>query len=197
MASQVFTTFDVAKLCGVFHTTVINWANKGKIKAYVTPGGHRRILLKDLVDFMTRFDIPVPEDLSRLCKKVLIVDDDASVQRMILRALAPLLPNIETKCCSSGLEALMIIGKESPDLLVLDIRIPQVNGLEVCKLLRTYEQTKPIKIIAITGEALLPEDKSYLKSHVDAFFQKPLPTAEIREKVRGLLELEESPARTR
>lgn len=183
-----FTTFEVAKICAVFHQTVINWANKGKLKAYLTPGGHRRILLQDLLEFMKRFDMPIPEDLAYRPKKVLVVEDDAALQRVLVRSLQKL-RGIKIEACSGGLEAMISIGKEAPDLLVLDLRIPQVNGIEVCRLLKSNEQTVPIKIIAVTGEALSASDEKYLKQRVDGFFLKPLPLDPFNQKASQLLEL--------
>lgn len=193
MTEKAFTTFEVARACGVFHTTVINWVNKGKLKAHHTPGGHRRIVAADLIDFMNRFDMPIPEDLTHRAKKILIVEDDPAVQRMLKRTLQAL-PDVEIQTCTGGLEALMAIGKDAPDLLILDIRIPQVNGIEVCRVLKSSELTKPIKIVAITGEPLPAESEAFLNEHVDGFFQKPLPTAALRTLARELLELEETAA---
>ncbi|OGR56470.1 MAG: hypothetical protein A2X36_11150 [Elusimicrobia bacterium GWA2_69_24] len=191
VTERTFTTFEAAKVCGVFHTTVINWVNKGKLKAHCTPGGHRRIPLADLLAFMERFDMPIPEDLMQRAKRILIVEDDPPVQRMLLRTLSSL-PGVEIQTCVGGLEALMAIGKEAPDLIILDIRIPQVNGLEVCRVLKSSEQTKPIMIVAITGEPLPAQTEALLKDLADGFFQKPLPTAALRAMAAELLELEGS-----
>ena len=185
----MYTTFEVAKICGVFHTTAINWINKGKLKAHTTPGGHRRIMINDLIDFMKHFEMPIPVDLISRPKRILVVEDDLSVQRMLVRALESM-AGVTIAKSSSGLEALMLIGKEAPDLLVLDMRIPQVNGLDVCRLLRANELTQPIKIIAITGETLDENEESFLKENADAFLRKPLSTERLREIVASLIELE-------
>ena len=190
---RLFSTFEVAKICGVYHTTVINWANKGRIKAHSTPGGHRRIAAGDLVDFMHHFEMPIPADLAGRPKRVLIVEDDPAVARMLTRALAAL-PGVALSTCIGGLEALMAIGKEPPDLLVLDIRIPQVNGIEVCRVLKSNEQTKPIKIIAISGDVLSAETADFLREHTDGFFSKPLATMELKRLAAGLLELDAADA---
>ena len=189
LTEKTFTTFEAAKVCGVFHTTVINWVNKGKLKAHCTPGGHRRILLSDLVSFMNHFDMPVPADLTQRAKKILIVEDDAAVRRMLQRALQGL-PGVQIQACAGGLEALMAIGKDAPDLLILDIGIPQVNGIEVCRLLRSSESTRPIKILAVTGEPWPAESEAFLQSETDGFFRKPLHTAELKARVKDLLDLE-------
>lgn len=188
-AARAFSTFEVARICGAYHTTVINWVNKGLLKARHTPGGHRRIALPDLLDFMRRFEMPIPEDLVSRAQRVLVVEDDPSVQRMLLRTLQGV-PEIKTQACFGGLEALISIGKEPPDLLVLDIRIPQVNGLEVCRVLKASESTRPIRIIAITGETLSQDEEGFLRQHADRLLHKPLSTEEFRRQVSELLELE-------
>ncbi|MBI3299169.1 MAG: response regulator [Elusimicrobia bacterium] len=195
ITNRTFTTFEVAKICGVFHTTVINWANKGRLKTRSTPGGHRRIAAADLIDFMQRFEMPIPADLAGRPKRILIVEDDPAVERMLTRALESL-PGVELSTCVGGLEALLAIGKEAPDLLLLDIRIPQVNGIEVCRLLRTGEATKPIQIIAISGEALTDDSREFLRAHTDGFFQKPLPTDALKELAADLLQLDDAAAET-
>jgi len=190
-AARAFTTFEVAKICGVFHTTVINWVNKGKLKAHCTPGGHRRIQPGDLVEFMQRFEMPIPPDLMSRDKRVLVVEDDAVVQQLLLRALKRL-PGVAVTACGNGVEALMAIGREAPDLLVLDIRIPGVNGLDVCRVLHSSEQTAHIKIIAITGGDLTSRDSAFLSEHAQAFMRKPIGLADFRAKAAALLELEVS-----
>jgi CheY-like chemotaxis protein len=190
---KVFSTFEAGRVCGVVHTTVINWVNKGLLKAHTTPGGHRRIALADLVDFMRRFEMPIPEDLSGRRRRILVAEDDPAVQRMLRRALSAL-EGVEVEACASGLEALISIGREAPDLLVLDIRIPQVNGFEVLKVLRANAQTRPVRIVVVTGEALPREDEAVLRRDADAFFRKPVELAAFRRRAAELLELDPVPA---
>src|SRR5688500_2835728 len=104
-SARLFTTFETAKACGAYHTTVINWINKGMLKARVTPGGHRRVALPDLLEFMRRFEMPIPHDLTDRPKRVLIVEDDPAVQRLIKRTLSEL-PSIDLQACDNGLQAL-------------------------------------------------------------------------------------------
>lgn len=184
-----FTTFEAAKICGVFHTTVINWVNKGKLKARLTPGGHRRIRSDVLRAFMEKYEMPIPPDLLTRGKRILIVEDNRAVQRMLLRSLQSL-PGVDVQTCDGGLEALIAIGKEAPDLLVLDIRIPQVDGLQVCKVLKAGEHTREIRIIALSGEELDREEESFLKTSVDAYFRKPVSTSSFKEAAADILGIE-------
>src|SRR5687768_13077245 len=85
---EFFTTFEVGRLCQVYHTTVINWINKGQLKASVTPGKHRRIQRIDLMDFMLRFNVRIPPELQEQRKRVLVVDDDRAMLRLIETAFS-------------------------------------------------------------------------------------------------------------
>ena len=190
---RLFTTFQAARHCGVYHTTVINWIKSGKLPAYSTPGGHRRIHSKDLLGFMERFGIPVPEDLLTRSKHVLIVEDDASVRRMLSRTFAGV-ESLQVQTCEAGIEALIEIGRNPPDLLILDIRIPQVKGLEVCRILRSNPATAPIKILCVTGEALSESEEAFLHENTAGVFRKPLSTEALRREALGLLDRDDSPA---
>lgn len=188
-AERTFTTFEAARVCGVFHTTVTNWVNKGKLRAHATPGGHRRIRLPDLLDFMQRFDMPIPHDLVERPKRVLVVDDVEEARESFARAVKRI-GSYEVASCSSGVEALIAIGKELPDLLILDVRMPDVNGFDVCRVLRSGKHTEPIKILAITGAALSSEEERFLTAHADGFLRKPAQPSEIKDAVLALLEPE-------
>jgi excisionase family DNA binding protein len=63
MDTRVYSTYQVAAFCHVHHTSIIHWVNENKLKAYTTPGGHRRICEEDLVAFMKQYGIPMPEEL--------------------------------------------------------------------------------------------------------------------------------------
>jgi excisionase family DNA binding protein len=182
-----FTTFQAAKICGVFHTTVINWVNKGKLPARLTPGGHRRIALSDLVKFMQAWDMPVPPDLTTRPKRALVVEDDAAVQRMLTRCLSGI-PDLEISACTSGLEALMLIGKEAPDVLVLDIRIPQVDGIEVCRLIRQSSHTQGVRVVAVTGQDLSRKDEAALASMAEGVLRKPFSSEKLKRLIQDLLD---------
>lgn len=188
-----FTTFEAARACGVFHTTVINWVKKGRLKAHRTPGGHRRIAAEELLAFMRRFGLPVPPELGDGLKRVLVAEDEPPVQRVLRRALASL-PGVELRVCQDGLEALIWIGKENPDLLVLDLRMPHVDGLGVCRLLQSNAQTRPIKIVAMTGAELSADERRLVEKHAHAVFYKPFPLERLRDTVVRLLELDASAA---
>jgi len=81
--TKTYTTFYISKICDVYPTTVANWIDEGKLKAFTTPGGHRRVSADDLKEFLKKYNMPVPEKLfSNGKKKVLAVDDDKAVLKV-------------------------------------------------------------------------------------------------------------------
>lgn len=123
------TTGEAARMCGVAVNSIKRWMRQGRIPHIQTPGGHWRIPKGDFQRFMAtlkpRMDA---EDLPR----VLIIDDDPQVCAILEAALASeaLFP-CETACAHDGYGGLIQIGRWCPDLLVLDIMMPGINGLEL------------------------------------------------------------------
>jgi excisionase family DNA binding protein len=185
---RTFTTFEAARVCGVFHTTVINWVNKGQLKARVTPGGHRRIPLGVLIAFMKQYEMPVPDDLSRARRRVLVVDDDPLILRTVSRVLSRLPGKLEVDLCGNGLEALVHIGRRLPDLLVTDLSMPLLDGFQVCRVLKCGEATNAIKIVAVTGQKLDPAQRRFIGKYSDAFLRKPFTAEALAETVTALLQ---------
>jgi len=187
MDKDVFTTFEVGRLCRVYHTTVINWINKGQLKAYATPGRHRRIERDDLIGFMKQFNIRIPKELGGGKPGVMIVDDDKHILRLLKRAFESAFHAVDLRLMENGIEALVSVGKDIPDLIVLDVVMPGMDGIEVCKVLRSRPETKIIKIIAITGERLSDEQENFLRSNVDHVFKKPFSPIKLAGAAAALL----------
>lgn len=167
-----FTTFEVARICGVYHTTVINWVKKGQLKALQTPGKHRRILLPDLLEFMRRFEMPIPEGLAAWRKKVLVVEDEEPMRRILVRHLGRL-ADVEVAQTDDGMKALLMIGQAPPDLLVLDVGIPNIDGLRLIELVRAAEHSRPVKVIVVTGKDLDARELDFVRENAEECFGKP------------------------
>jgi len=83
---KVFTTFEVASVCRVSPATVISWVNKGKLKAYRTPGQHRRIMREELERFIRHFNLPDVEGFSSQFR-ALVVTSDSAIEAELASAL--------------------------------------------------------------------------------------------------------------
>ncbi len=194
MTEKTYTTFQVAHICGVRPTTVIKWANQQKIRVYVTPGGHRRIKQSELMGFLQKYNLPVPQELSRFKLQVLIVEDDPAIGQLLQRALQKLNNNMDVTWIQDGVEALLFLGERAPNLVILDVVMPVVDGARVLATLRSDSRTRNTKVIAITGKRLSPEKLKFMQGHTNGFFLKPFDVNELIKKAMSLLNIEqESP----
>jgi excisionase family DNA binding protein len=184
---KFLTTSEVAKICGVAHTTVIRWISEGKLKAHETPGGHRRIEQWDLVAFLKCFRIPVPASLGDNRFKILAVDDETHVLSMMRRAFAKHSEEIDFHTTTSGMEALVMLGKSHFDLIILDVVMPDMDGIQVCITLKQNPDTSDIKIIVITGRPLLEEQEEYLRRNAECIIKKPFQPSILVEKVKKIM----------
>lgn len=187
---DILTVFKASKQCNVSPKTIINWIESGHITAYKTVGGHRRIKKTDLVAFMTKQGIPIPEDTpveERI--RILVVDDDPIIVETIVQSLEEDEHDYEVISASDGFEAGIQVSHFKPHLLILDIMMPDIKGYEVCKKIKSDDETKDIKIIVLS--AYLDDDKfKKMKEHgADVCFSKPLPLPQLKEEVARLLGL--------
>lgn len=184
---KTFTTFEVARLCGVFHTTVINWVNKGKLNARVTPGGHRRIPIAELLQFMKKYEMPIPPDIEDMHKHILILDDERIVTRWLERGFSKHKDRYAVQVVNNPVDALVLIGKKRPHLLVLDLLMPGMDGFQVCRILKSNPATKGMKIVAITGKKMTASQRKFLDDNCDALLQKPFELKDIVGRIDRLL----------
>ncbi len=185
---DTLTVFTASKYCNVSSKSIINWVDDGHIKSYRTVGGHRRIKREDLEAFMRKQGIPIPEEKEETDrKKILVVDDDLIIVESIVQALEEDEFDYEVISASDGFEAGLQVKHFNPDLLILDIMMPDIKGFEVCKKIKSSEDTKHIKIIVLS--AYLDEDKfkQMKDSGADICFSKPLPLSKLKEEVAKLL----------
>lgn len=192
MSEKVRTTFEAAKICGVYPTTIINWIKQGRLKAYTTPGGHRRILQPDLAAFMERYGMPGSERLRQSRRGVMIVEDDPVVGSLLKKAFQREAGDMEVQWMRNGIEALIALGKAPPDLVILDVVMKVVDGARVLSTLRSDPKTKGIRVIGITGKTLSPEKLRFMKRHTEAFYHKPFDVKELIRKSLALLNLTEA-----
>jgi excisionase family DNA binding protein len=148
--SKFYTTKQIADLCGVHITTAIRWIDAGQLKAYRTPGGRRRVAADELQGFLERHQIPVELKTGSERPQVLVVDDDEIVLRAMARQLGAR-RRFDVLTASSGYDALLMIGEMMPELVVLDLLMPRVDGFEVCRSIKRSRSTSKVKIICVTG----------------------------------------------
>ncbi|OGS20472.1 MAG: hypothetical protein A3J83_03480 [Elusimicrobia bacterium RIFOXYA2_FULL_40_6] len=187
---KLYTTSEVSQICNMSLSTVINCANEGKLVTFETPGGHRRIKREDLLDFLKRYNMPIPPELIvTSVNKILIVDDDKLILSILSDYIKKNIPNSEIYTAVNGFEAGSKIASLKPKLVILDIFLPGMDGFEVCKNVKNSAETKNIKIITITAQDKTEHRKKIILCGTDEHLIKPLDMNKLKEKIMQLLEI--------
>lgn len=185
----VFTTGEAAKICKVSQQTIIRCFDSGQLKGFRVPGSRfRRIPRDQLFAFMRDNSIPT-DALESGKRKVLVVDDDKELVELIVDVLERD-GRFETRSVNNGFDAGMMVKEYRPDLIVLDVMLPDINGKEVCQRVRNDHSLEEVKIICISG--MVEEDKiNELKdAGANDFLQKPFDSDVLIERMCALLEVE-------
>jgi excisionase family DNA binding protein len=146
---ELFTASQVARFCHVDLKTIHNWAEKGEIRHFRTPGRHLRFRRLDILDFLHKYGYPVPEPLRGAKPKVAVLDADAGVLAAVRRALGR---RFEVTTYSDPFEALIGIGSMRPEALVLDLALPGMDAFRFVERLRAIESTSPIRLIVYSAK---------------------------------------------
>ncbi len=187
---EILTVSQAGKYCRVSPKTIINWIEAGHLKAYKTVGGHRRIKQEDLDQFLRDKGMPLPEEpKGEERKKILVVDDDKIIVETIVQSLEEDEYGYEMISASDGFEAGLQVSHFKPDLLILDIMMPDINGYEVCQKIKLNPETKDIKIIVLSAYLNDEAFKQMKEYGADACFSKPLPLEQLKYEVAKLLGL--------
>lgn len=187
---EILTVSQASKYCNVSSKTIINWIEAGHLKAYKTVGGHRRIKKEDLDQFLKDKGMPLPEEpKGEERKKILVVDDDKIIVETIVQSLEEDEYGYEMISASDGFEAGLQVSHFKPDLLILDIMMPDINGYEVCQKIKLNPETKDIKIIVLSAYLNDEAFKQMKEYGADACFSKPLPLEQLKYEVAKLLGL--------
>lgn len=185
----VFTTGEAAKICKVSQQTIIRCFDNGQLKGFRVPGSRfRRIPREALYKFMKDNGIPT-DALESGKRKVLLVDDDVDLLEIMTRFLVDD-GRFEVKVAGNGFDAGMMVKEYRPDIIVLDVMLPDINGKEVCQRVRADNTLEEVRILCISG--MIEEDKiqELRLSGADDFLNKPFETDKLIERMCALLEME-------
>jgi len=187
---RFFTTSEVARYCAVTNDGVLKWIKSAKLRAFSTPGGHYRVSAEDFRTFLKRFDIPIDESFFRGTSRersVLIVDDEPDIREVVRRWLKELDEDLRVEEACDGYEAGIKIGSMKPDLVILDVMMPRVDGISLCQSIKDNPKTQDVKVLAITA---FPEQDNVRKMYgagADLCLIKPLQMEHFRLEVIRLL----------
>lgn len=163
--------------------TIIRWIEEGRIKAYKTPGGHRRIMRADLEDFCRRAGIPLqleerPDD--EATRRVLIIDDEAAVADAILDALfddadpeGEGADAFKVEHTDNAFDGGRLLASFRPHIIFLDLDLPGVDIEKIADSIRRDPATARSRLVGIAAGTLSRVD-------VDTVINRPIAKAAVR-----------------
>ena len=189
----VFTTGEAAKICKVSQQTIIRCFDNGQLKGFRVPGSRfRRIPREALYKFMRDNGIPT-DALESGKRKVLLVDDDVELLELIQKFLDED-GRFETRVAQNGFDAGMMVKEYHPDLIVLDVMLPDINGKEVCQRVRADSTLEDVRILCMSGMVEDDRIQELKLAGADDFIHKPFEVETLIDRMCVQLDLESAAA---
>lgn len=178
------TTGEAASHCQVTAAALRRWIKEAHLRAFKTPGGHRRIELLEFQRFLQEHGIPAYAAQSQEVR-ILVVDDNPLVVETFLDFLSSDPRGFKLETATDGYEALIKVGSFKPSLLILDVVMPKLDGIEVCRRLKANRETLDMKILGVTAYPdKIPE---ILEAGADATLTKPFELRLLKQELDRLL----------
>ncbi|MCA9097608.1 MAG: response regulator [Planctomycetaceae bacterium] len=185
----VFTTGEAAKICKVSQQTIIRCFDSGQLKGFRVPGSRFRRIPRDLLyKFMKENGIPT-DALESGKRKALVVDDDVELVELI-RDVLEADGRFEVRIANNGFDAGMMVKEYHPDVIVLDVMLPDINGKEVCQRVRSDNTLDDVKIICISGMVEADKIAELRDAGANDFLQKPFEVETLLQRICRHLDME-------
>ncbi len=191
----LYSALEAAKLCGVVNQTAINWIKNNHLKAFKTPGGQFRVYPEDLRDFMIKRNIQIPAELRLACGEsiiesdtILIVDDDKALNSVLAKFIGGKIDSLTVYQAFDGFEAGSLMAEKHPEILIIDLDLPGVDGFDLCRRISEAERFGKPEIIVITALEDDDAESKVKKFGVNYFMKKPLDLPKIYETIKRIIE---------
>ena len=183
------TTGGIAKILHVTRVTVYNWIKSGKLKAARVHQGKYRVSKKDFAEFVKQHKLEnsiASEILAVPTVKILVVDDELDVVGTIKAFLEKANPHYHVVVATSGFEAGHLISSFKPDVVILDMVMPGLNGFSVCRRIKSNHIARVTKIIAVTTYSSKENLEKIRKEGADIVLTKPFDYHKLLSIVKKL-----------
>ena len=185
---------QVAAICRVSKKTVLNWIYEGALKAFTTYGGHYRVWPVNLKKFLSTAGMDIPFDfVDETATHILIIDDERPYAQMLKSVISAELPNTEITTTEDGFEGLLLIGETKPQLVILDLKMPKIDGFEVLELLRKRKTETDMRILVISGYLNEETKERLANTCADAVLDKLADIALLVKTISALVRAEAVP----
>ncbi len=172
------TPGEVADLLMVSSAAVRRWAAEGDLKALTTPGGHRRFLPKDVEQFARQRNIKMTASGNGVLR-ILIVDDDKQFSKYLMKMLGKYSEKILPELANNGFDAGIKVHEFNPDVVLLDLMMPGMDGFQVCERLKSDRATKNIRVMAMTGYPSVSNTEKILAAGAEICLSKPVDRSQL------------------
>ena len=172
----LLTPKEAAAQLGVAPVTIRLWAQENKLPFTMTPGGHRRFRQGDIDNFVKQHMNRQAPSLS-----VLIVDDNEEHAEFLAEYIHLMNKGINTAIAYDGFEAGQLVYEMKPDLILLDLIMPGMDGYAVCQRIKNNPATQNIRIIAMTGFSTPENIERILMAGAEVCLSKPINTQQLTE----------------
>ena len=186
---EFVTTREAARQLGVSLRMVQLRVESGILKAWQTAGGHRRIASSSLNELLSKRASALVDETLDSEMTVVIVEDEEQTRRLYKKQLQRLNPSIHTLAASDGFEALLLIGRHNPRVVLTDLKMPGMDGFRMIAALQgnTYlKHTEIIVISGLTSEEI--QDRGGLPAGV-TYFEKPVSIEQLSMHIQSLLHM--------
>lgn len=153
--AEFLTPNEVADRLLVAPVTVRLWANRGLLASETTPGGHRRFRAQDVEEFIAGRR-QILDHGAATPSRMLLIDDDTRYAQALVTVLSARVPGLHIDTAGDGFSAGIKCEALRPDIVTLDLQMPGMNGIEVCRLLRSMFGSERPRIVVLSG--LLTEE---------------------------------------
>ncbi len=165
------STLEVARRLGMAVRSVQLMVDRGELDAWKTPGGHRRISRASVDRWVaarqhgaaapasTAAAPPAPGRAAGAARRVLLIEDSNHYQNLVRLLVQQRFPDVELHIAHDGIEGLAMVGRLQPDVLLVDILLPGIDGATLVTGLRssaTFGNVRPIVVTSLEGEQLAP-----------------------------------------
>jgi excisionase family DNA binding protein len=175
------TLGQAARYLGVAQSTIRKWSDDGRVRAFYTPGGHRRYRRGDLDAFLERSGPGHGQG-----PVVLIVDDDEQLRQYVRVALET--EGYAVREAGSAEEGLRILEETTPNLVLLDVMMPQVDGWEMLRRVNEAHGTGTIPVVMFSGKVGEQEAGDAASRGAQGFIGKPFDPQELIDQTKQLLQ---------
>lgn len=185
----ILTPGQIAKFCQVDPRTVTRWIEQNLLVSHALPiTKFHRIKVADFLRFLKDQRMPIPKELRHFFKtRILIVDDDPAMRHAIQRMLFEFKKkDYEFETAGDGFAAGLAVQRFRPDLVILDLKMPGMDGFAVCKQIKTNPETRHIRILAVSGTVSDKDRCRVLELGADDYLEKPFPENLLKDRVLKL-----------